>query len=103
MERCAGDGEGSAKAAGNSSNGGPRGQRLRNRQVKNFLTLTLLATGAPMLLMGDEVRRTQRGNNNAFYQDKDRVTLLGWFLLANLRAWVELSAQREASLAECPK
>ena len=35
---------------------------LRNRQVKNFLALTLLALGTPMLLMGDEVRRTQRGN-----------------------------------------
>jgi isoamylase len=55
----------------------PEVERLRNRQVKNFLTLTLLATGAPMLLMGDEVRRTQRGNNNAFYEDKDRVTLSG--------------------------
>jgi glycogen operon protein len=38
-------------------------ERLRNRQVKNFLALTLLSIGTPMLLMGDEVRRTQRGNN----------------------------------------
>jgi len=36
----------------------PEVERLRNRQVKNFFTLTLLATGTPMLLMGDEVRRT---------------------------------------------
>jgi isoamylase len=53
----------------------PEVERLRNRQVKNFLTLTLLATGAPMLLMGDEVRRTQRGNNNAFCQDNE----ISWF------------------------
>ena len=53
----------------------PEVERLRNRQVKNFLTLTLLATGTPMLLMGDEVRRTQGGNNNAFCQDND----ISWF------------------------
>jgi glycogen operon protein len=50
-------------------------ERLRNRQVKNFLALTLLSTGAPMLLMGDEVRRTQQGNNNAYCQDND----ISWF------------------------
>jgi len=50
-------------------------ERLRNRQVKNFLTLTLLSAGAPILLMGDEVRRTQRGNNNAYCQDND----ISWF------------------------
>jgi isoamylase len=48
---------------------------LRNRQVKNFFALVLLAAGTPMLLMGDEVRRTQRGNNNAYCQDSD----IGWF------------------------
>ena len=50
-------------------------ERLRNRQVKNFLTVTLLAMGAPMLLMGDEVRRTQGGNNNAYCQDNE----ISWF------------------------
>jgi glycogen operon protein len=50
-------------------------ERLRNRQAKNFLTLTLLAIGTPMLLMGDEVRRTQRGNNNAFCQNNE----ISWF------------------------
>ena len=53
----------------------PEIERLRNRQVKNFLALTLLAIGTPMLLMGDEVRRTQRGNNNAFCQNND----ISWF------------------------
>jgi glycogen operon protein len=53
----------------------PEVERLRNRQVKNFLTLTLLATGTPMLLMGDEVRRTQGGNNNAFCQNNE----ISWF------------------------
>ena len=41
----------------------PAVERLRTRRVKNVFTLTLLALGVPMLLMGDEVRRTQRGNN----------------------------------------
>jgi isoamylase len=53
----------------------PEVERLRIRQIKNFLTLTLLATGTPMLLMGDEVRRTQGGNNNAYCQN----TEIAWF------------------------
>ncbi len=50
-------------------------ERLRNRQVKNFLTITLLSLGVPMITMGDEVRRTQRGNNNAYCQDNE----ISWF------------------------
>jgi glycogen operon protein len=53
----------------------PAIEALRNRQVKNVFTLALLAAGMPMLLMGDEVRRTQRGNNNAYCQDGE----IGWF------------------------
>jgi len=53
----------------------PAIERLRNRQVKNFLTVTMLSLGMPMILMGDEVRRTQRGNNNAYCQDND----ISWF------------------------
>jgi glycogen operon protein len=50
-------------------------QELRNRQVKNHLTVLMLSAGLPMLLAGDEVRRTQRGNNNAYCQDNE----LSWF------------------------
>ena len=39
--------------------------------MKNFLTVTLLSLGVPMILMGDEVRRTQGGNNNAYCQDNE--------------------------------
>jgi isoamylase len=53
----------------------PSIEKLRNKQVKNFLTVTLLALGVPMVLMGDEVRRTQRGNNNAYSQDNE----ISWF------------------------
>jgi glycogen operon protein len=55
-------------------------EQLRNRQVKNFLILTLLAVGTPMLLMGDEMRRTQRGNNNAYCQNNE-TSWLDWELL----------------------
>ena len=58
----------------------PAVEARRNRQVKNFLALTLLALGAPMLLMGDEVRRTQKGNNNAYCQD-NQISWFDWELL----------------------
>jgi glycogen operon protein len=58
----------------------PAIEALRNRQVKNFLALTLLAVGTPMLLAGDEVRRTQHGNNNAYCHD-DATTWFDWTLL----------------------
>ena len=53
---------------------------LRRRQVKNFIAAMLLSLGTPMLLMGDEMRRTQRGNNNAYCQDNE-VSWLDWSLL----------------------
>jgi glycogen operon protein len=48
--------------------------------VKNFLTVTLLSLGLPMLLMGDEVRRTQQGNNNSYCQDNE-ANWFDWSLL----------------------
>jgi len=58
----------------------PAVEELRNRQVKNFLAVTLLALGTPMILMGDEVRRTQQGNNNAYCQDS-KISWFDWDLL----------------------
>jgi glycogen operon protein len=55
-------------------------EALRNRQVKNFLTVTMYALGMPMILMGDEVRRTQGGNNNGYCHD-DESTWFDWSLL----------------------
>ena len=66
-------------------------EAVRNRQVKNFLTLTLLAQGTPMLLMGDEVRRTQHGNNNAYCHDNE-TSWFDWTLLerhADVRRFAE--------------
>jgi glycogen operon protein len=47
---------------------------LRERQKRNFLATLLLSQGVPMLLAGDEIGRTQRGNNNAYCQDNE----IGW-------------------------
>ncbi len=58
----------------------PGVEKLRNRQVKNFLTVTMLSVGMPMLLMGDEARRTQLGNNNAYCQDNE-TSWFDWTLL----------------------
>jgi glycogen operon protein len=49
--------------------------RLRRQDIRNAFTLLLLSQGVPMLLAGDEVLRTQRGNNNAWCQDNE----LSWF------------------------
>jgi glycogen operon protein len=57
-------------------------ERLRNRQVKNFLTVTVMSLGTPMILMGDEFRRTQNGNNNAYCHDSE-INWLDWMDLAN--------------------
>ncbi|MGE0517370.1 MAG: glycogen-debranching protein, partial [Candidatus Binatia bacterium] len=56
-------------------------EALRNRQVKNFLAMTMLSLGVPMITMGDEVRRTQGGNNNAYCQDNE-TSWFDWTLLA---------------------
>jgi glycogen operon protein len=58
----------------------PAIEQLRNRQVKNFVTLTMLSIGMPMILMGDEVRRTQRGNNNDYCHD-DETNWFDWTLV----------------------
>jgi isoamylase len=57
----------------------PEIETLRTRQIKNFITLNMLAVGTPMLLMGDEARRTQRGNNNVYCQDNE-ISWLDWNL-----------------------
>ncbi len=50
---------------------------LRDRQKRNFLCTALLSQGIPMLLAGDEMGRTQRGNNNAYCQDTD-ISWVHW-------------------------
>jgi isoamylase len=57
----------------------PRVLALRTRQTKNFLVTLLLSQGVPMLLGGDELARSQRGNNNAYCQDNE-VSWYSWQL-----------------------
>ena len=54
---------------------------LRARQKRNFLTTLLLSQGVPMLLAGDEMGRTQRGNNNAYCQDNE-ISWVDWAVRA---------------------
>lgn len=62
---------------------------LRARQKRNMLATTLLAVGTPMLLMGDEMSRTQHGNNNAYCQDNE-ISWMDW----------EASAQVDPALTD---
>lgn len=55
-------------------------EQLRTRQIKNMLATLLLSQGVPMLVMGDECRRTQRGNNNAYCQDNE-ISWFNWGLI----------------------
>ena len=60
-------------------------ESLRKRQIKNFLLTLLVSRGVPMLLGGDEMRRAQGGNNNAYCQDNET----SWF------DWTRLAQHRE--------
>jgi glycogen operon protein len=74
----------------------PNIERLRNRQIKNFLTITMLSLGVPMIGMGDEVRSSQRGNNNAYCQDNE-TSWLDWTLVekhADVHRFVTLLTAR---------
>lgn len=58
----------------------PKIVRTRVRQLKNFFTTLMLSQGVPMFVAGDEVRRTQCGNNNAYCQDNE----ISWFNWKNV-------------------
>jgi len=83
-------------------------EALRQRQVKSFLAINLLALGTPMILMGDEVRRTQQGNNNAYCHDNE-LNWLDWSVVERhrdvrmfVRALIALRLRRELSAGEHP-
>ncbi len=56
--------------------------RLRKQQAKNFFVSLLLSQGTPMMLMGDEIFRTQKGNNNAYCQDNE-LSWMDWRAVEN--------------------
>jgi glycogen operon protein len=63
---------------------------LRTRQRRNFIATLFLSQGVPMLLGGDEMGRTQRGNNNAFCQDNE-ISWVNWTLSDDDRALLEFT------------
>ncbi|HUT09509.1 MAG TPA: glycogen debranching protein GlgX [Thermoguttaceae bacterium] len=68
---------------------------IRVRQIKNMLASLMLSQGVPMLLAGDECRRTQRGNNNAYCQDN----ALSWFDWRRAKKYEELGRFCRALIA----
>lgn len=62
----------------------PAIESLRKRQIKNMLATLMLSRGVPMLLGGDEFRRSQKGNNNAYCQDNE-ISWYDWSLLEQER------------------
>lgn len=65
---------------------------VRLRQIKNLIATLFLSQGIPMLLAGDEFRRTQRGNNNAYCHDND-ISWIDWNLLEKNRDLVRFTSR----------
>src|SRR5262245_33318516 len=83
----------------------PAVEALRNRQVKNYFATTMMSLGMPMMVMGDEMRRSQQGNNNAYGQDNE-ISWLDWTLLgkhADVHRFVRLLNGRRAQRSAEPE
>jgi len=74
---------------------------LRRRQMRNFLATLVFSLGVPMILGGDEIRRTQRGNNNAYCQDNE-LSWYDWELDAQDRHFLEFTRRVIAIRREQP-
>jgi isoamylase len=70
----------------------PRVRRMRDRIKRNFLATLLCSQGVPMILHGDELGRTQRGNNNAYCQD-DEISWVDWNLSERDQRLLEFTRQ----------
>ncbi|HSB51078.1 MAG TPA: glycogen debranching protein GlgX [Dissulfurispiraceae bacterium] len=86
----------------------PAIEHLRVRQIKNFFAMTMIALGTPMLMMGDEVRRSQHGNNNAYCQDNE-ISWFDWSLIGRhadihrfVKRTIALRLKRDLSHLEEP-
>ena len=81
----------------------PQIEGLRKHQIQNFLSILFLSQGVPMLLAGDECRRTQQGNNNPYIQD-NQVSWFDWTLvqtnadLVGFTRWIIDFRKRHPSL-----
>jgi hypothetical protein len=83
--------------------GDPNIDSLRNRQIRNFMAILLLSRGVPMFVSGDEIRRSQKGNNNAYCHDSD-INWFDWSLVerhADIRRFFDRSL-RLAEAARIP-
>ncbi|HEX5515205.1 MAG TPA: glycogen debranching protein GlgX [Gammaproteobacteria bacterium] len=74
---------------------------IRQRQKRNFLATLFLSQGVPMLLAGDEMGRTQRGNNNAYCQDNE-ISWQNWALSAEQRELLDFVRRLIALRQEHP-
>ena len=74
----------------------PEINELRARQQRNFLTTLFCSQGVPMLLAGDEIGRTQRGNNNAYCQDNE-ISWVDWSLLDSERDLLDFTRALSAA------
>jgi isoamylase len=87
-------------AEGDSDN--PNIESLRNRQIRNFAAILLLSRGVPMFTAGDEIRRSQKGNNNAYCQDNE-ISWFDWTLVNKnselLRFWRSMIRFRKTHAA----
>ena len=84
----------------------PHIEALRKKQLKNLLTILFMSQGTPMLLMGDEIRHTQKGNNNAYCQDNE-LSWMDWSgvakhsdILRFVRGLINFIQQRQVFLDE---
>ena len=79
----------------------PEVNELRDRQMRNVLATLLLSQGTPMLLAGDELRRTQQGNNNAYCQDNE-LSWVDWEIDDRTRGILEFTERLLRLRAEHP-
>ena len=79
----------------------PEVNELRDRQTRNVLATLLLSQGTPMLLAGDELRRTQHGNNNAYCQDNE-LSWVDWEIDDRTRGILEFAKRLLRLRAEHP-
>jgi isoamylase len=79
----------------------PKINALREQQKRNFLATLFLSQGVPMLVGGDEMGRTQRGNNNAYCQDNE-LSWVNWELNETQRALLEFTSSMAKLRREQP-
>ena len=70
----------------------PTVKKLREQQKRNFMATLLLSQGVPMICGGDEVARTQQGNNNAYCQDND-ISWFNWQLSTTSREFLAFTQE----------